>query len=88
MDVNLITGRTHQIRVHLSYINHPIIGDSKYGNFTINRQFKEQYNFENQFLHAYKIIFKNVSGKLSYLSNKTFEIKLNKQYLDLIKKIS
>ena len=88
VDVNLITGRTHQIRVHLSYINHPIIGDSKYGNFTINRQFKEQYNFENQFLHAYKIIFKNVSGKLSYLSNKTFEIKLNKQYLDLIKKIS
>lgn len=51
LDINLITGRTHQIRVHTSYLGHPIIGDSLYGNASpfISRQA----------LHAYKIEFLN-----------------------------
>lgn len=72
----IITGRTHQIRVHFSYIGHPILGDSKYGNFTLNKRFKELYHYENQFLHAEKLTFLNIEGILSYLSNKVFECPL------------
>ena len=72
LDVTLVTGRTHQIRVHMSYINHPIIGDSKYGNFEANRAFKEKYHFANQFLHAYKIGFGELAYPLNNLSKKEF----------------
>ena len=72
LDVTLLTGRTHQIRVHMSYINHPIIGDSKYGNFEANRAFKEKYHFANQFLHAYKIGFGELAYPLNNLSKKEF----------------
>ena len=72
LDVTLLTGRTHQIRVHMSYINHPVVGDSKYGNFEINKAFKEKYHFSNQFLHAYKIGFGNLGYPLNNLSKKEF----------------
>ena len=72
LDVTLLTGRTHQIRVHMSYINHPIVGDSKYGNFEANKEFKYKYHFDNQFLHAYKIGFGDLKEPLSNLSRKEF----------------
>lgn len=72
VDANLVTGRTHQIRVHLSYAGFPIVGDSKYGNFKANKEFKEKYKFENQFLHAETMEFKKIGGILFYLSNKKF----------------
>lgn len=50
IECQLETGRTHQIRVHLSYINHPIVGDPKYG----YRKDKDEYH---QYLHAYKLGF-------------------------------
>ena len=72
LDVTLLTGRTHQIRVHMSYINHPVVGDSKYGNFDANKLFKDQYHFANQFLHAYKIGFGDLKEPLTNLSRKEF----------------
>ena len=72
VNVDLITGRTHQIRVHMAYIGHPIIGDGKYGNINLNRKFEEKYHYNNQFLHAEKLTFLQINGTLSYLSNKTF----------------
>ena len=85
--VVILTGRTHQIRVHLSSVNHPVIGDSKYGDFKLNKEFKDRYNFENQFLHAYRLSFKNIKGQLSYLSNKEFCAPLPKQEEDLLLKL-
>ena len=87
LEVELLTGRTHQIRVHLSYHNMPIIGDSKYGNFTINKEFKSKYGIEHQFLCSYKLYFKNIEGKLSYLSNREFKIELDKDKKKIIEDI-
>ena len=72
LDITLLTGRTHQIRVHMSYINHPVVGDSKYGDFAINKEFKEKFHFANQFLHAYKIGFGDLDYPLNNLSKKEF----------------
>ena len=52
VDCHLETGRTHQIRVHMKYINHPIVGDKVYG---YNRKVDNQ--FKGQLLHAYKLGF-------------------------------
>lgn len=80
----LITGRTHQLRVHFQAIKAPIVGDSKYGDFAINAKFKQQFNLSSQFLHAASFQFKNISGKLSYLSNKKFEAELPKVEKDIL----
>jgi len=76
IEVRLLTGRTHQIRVHLSKINHPVVGDTKYGDFKLNKEIEEKYGFKNQFLVAYKLEFKNVEGPIKKLSYQTFEISL------------
>ncbi|MCQ2753390.1 MAG: RluA family pseudouridine synthase [Bacilli bacterium] len=72
LKIHLITGRTHQIRVHMAYIHHPVVGDGKYGDFKVNRDFKAQYKYDTQFLCANELHFDKVTGKLAYLSNKTF----------------
>ena len=77
IEVFLITGRTHQIRVHMSSIGFPIVGDNKYGDFKKNHIFRQRFNYYSQFLHAYKIQFKNMNDPLKYLSNKTFISELN-----------
>ena len=87
LDVNLITGRTHQIRVHLSYNKLPIVGDEKYGDFNLNKKFKEEFDYEKQFLHAYSITFKKVKGCLSYLSNKTFKAPLKEKEKEVLKRL-
>lgn len=51
LEINLETGRTHQIRVHLSYIKYPIVGDEVYSNP------KNEFNIKGQALHAYKLEF-------------------------------
>lgn len=58
LEITLHTGRTHQIRVHLQHINHPIIGDEKYGDFELNKNL-HKLNFTRMYLHAYKIQFKH-----------------------------
>lgn len=76
VEVELLTGRTHQIRVHFQSIKHPIVGDAKYGDLSVNKFFSDVYRLKDQFLHAYKFSFKDVKGELSYLSGRTFIAKL------------
>jgi 23S rRNA pseudouridine955/2504/2580 synthase len=58
LDVTLKTGRTHQIRVHLAHEGHPIVGDPKYGDFALNRQFaRGAHHFARMFLHARQLSF-------------------------------
>ncbi|MBI2453435.1 RluA family pseudouridine synthase [Candidatus Peregrinibacteria bacterium] len=56
-EVKIVTGRTHQIRVHLSAIHHPIIGDETYGDKKTNEYFKKKWGLTRPFLHAYKLTF-------------------------------
>jgi len=68
LEVELITGKTHQIRSHLSYIGHSIIGDGKYGNKKYNQRFQESDGLTNQLLHAYRVVFPFQEGILSPLN--------------------
>ncbi len=70
LKVKLITGKTHQIRAHLSSIGHPIIGDSKYGDKKCNQNMKLLFGLNHQLLHSYEIKFPKIIGELTNLSNK------------------
>ncbi len=56
LEVQLFTGKTHQIRAHLAALGHPIIGDTKYGDFKVN-QIYAPIGVRGQLLHAHKLIF-------------------------------
>ena len=72
LEVHLITGKTHQIRAHLSSVGHGIIGDYKYGNTEINDRYKQQYGVQHQLLHAYRLQVKVWEGKMSGIAKKEF----------------
>ena len=69
--VNILTGRTHQIRVHMKHINHPLVGDQKYGNKNSDI-LARKYNMKGNFLHAKRLCFHNLTGSLAYLNDKEF----------------
>ena len=74
LEVELLTGKTHQIRAHLAHIGYPIIGDEKYGNSKLNKQFSKRF----QCLCAYKLVFDFEPGNyLAQLSLKIIEIDKN-----------
>lgn len=57
LEIQLITGKSHQIRAHLSSIGHPIVGDGKYGNAKENEKWKKMLRLEGQMLHAFRLEF-------------------------------
>lgn len=72
VEVEILTGRTHQIRAHLAKAGFPIIGDSKYGKKQVNQKVKQRFGLTTQLLHAYKLVFNDPEESFEYLKGKTF----------------
>jgi 23S rRNA pseudouridine955/2504/2580 synthase len=60
LELRLLTGRTHQIRVHLAHAGHPVLGDDKYGDFGLNHALQKQ-GVKRLFLHACRLAFRHPS---------------------------
>lgn len=72
--LELLTGRTHQARVHMAHIKHPILGDRKYGDFHVNRLMK---NISRPLLHAYELEFDDDAHEsLNEIAGKKFRAEL------------
>ena len=71
VEVELITGRTHQIRAHLAKAGHPIIGDEKYGDPRVNQKIRKSFNLTTQLLHARRLVFEKTLPPLKELEGKT-----------------
>ena len=73
LEIELLTGRTHQIRAHFASIGHPLVGDGKYGTNALNKQL----GYKKQFLYSYRLVFSFTtdSGILNYLNGRSFEAK-------------
>lgn len=79
LELQLITGKTHQIRAHMQAIGHPVAGDRKYGDPQVNQRIREDFGLSNQCLHAWKICWKEKEGFLSYLYEKEMTAALPKK---------
>jgi 23S rRNA pseudouridine955/2504/2580 synthase len=92
LEIELLTGRTHQIRAHMASIGHPLLGEGKYNKSTKDRKM----GFDKQALYSYslKFDFKTDAGILNYLNGKRFTVKkvwfaeelFGKEYTKLLEK--
>lgn len=83
LEVQIITGRTHQIRSQLHAMGYSIIGDEKYGNRNVNRELREKYGLKSQWLHCNRLVFGGLDGDLSYLNGKVFEAMPSRKYRNI-----
>lgn len=68
VEMELVTGRTHQLRSHLAYTGHPIAGDAKYGDRCANDDLRERFGVRGQLLWCCRVVFPEMSGVLAPLS--------------------
>lgn len=102
VEVELLTGKTHQIRAHLASVGNPIIGDEKYGDRAVNQFFKKGCRLRSQLLTAYRLCFPEIAvsipeteernpgaaKQLNQLSGKMIDIRLPREFSEALKLIS
>ena len=87
LKVHLITGRTHQIRAHLAWQGHPLLGDPKYGDPKWNRKWNGRMKTAQtrQMLHAYELVMPEMNKTLKKLSGRTFTAPVPEDFYKIIK---
>ena len=88
VELSPITGRTHQLRVHMAHIGHPLLGDDKYGDFALNKEIESLTGLDSQFLHANELSFGELSGPLAGLKNTNICSELPAELCEVIAKLS
>ena len=83
LEVRLITGRTHQIRAHLASIGHPVLGDPKYGDRTVNETLRKYCGIRGQMLHACRLEMPELPAPLKGLSGRSFTAPLPESFRKL-----
>ena len=73
LEIDLLTGKKHQIRAHLAHLGFPVAGDEKYGSAEKNRGLRKRFGIRSQLLHAYRFSFpEQVEGSFAYLAGRSF----------------
>ncbi len=78
LEVDLVTGKSHQIRAQMAALCHPLAGDAKYGDKAYNQVMKKKYGITHQALHAYRVVFPK-DCRIKDLAGKTVKTKLPKE---------
>lgn len=85
VEAELITGKPHQIRIHLSGAGHPLLGDYKYGHKSWNDSYKQQFRISSQMLYACRLEFPEMEAPFEKLSGKILESPVPKEFQLLMK---
>ncbi len=84
LEVELITGRSHQIRAHMASIGHPVLGDNRYGDRQVNRHLEKEAGITHQLLHAMRMEFPDRHDAPALLRGCTIEAPLPKEFADFM----
>lgn len=86
LEVELITGKTHQIRAHLAGCGHPLVGDAKYGDKEVNASFRQRFGLRYQLLHAYRVEFPTCeAGPGAALSDRSFTAPYSEEFVRILR---
>lgn len=80
LEVELVTGKPHQIRAHLASTGHPLLGDYKYGDRAWNEIYRQKCGVQSQLLHAYKVVFPPLAPPFADLNGRTFFCELPEMF--------
>ena len=80
VEAELITGKPHQIRIHLASTGHPLLGDYKYGDKAFNEKYKKQYHISSQLLYAYQLKMPKMEAPFEGLSDRVIEAPLPDEF--------
>lgn len=84
LEIHLITGKSHQIRAHLASVGHPVIGDHKYGEESVNGWYHRTYHGHFQLLHSWKLTIPKEACELESLAGKTFRASLPETFRSVL----
>lgn len=87
LKVELITGKTHQIRAHLAGQGHPLLGDFKYGKREDNHSYKKRWKLQNQLLHCGVLVFPKDMDGCKELAGKTIKAKLPDKFINIAEEL-